>query len=221
MTLSKKYSSCISIFRQNMPHPKTELHYSSDFELLVAVILSAQCTDKRVNLITPALFNSLPNVSAFADSSVEIIFSFIKSCSYPNNKAKHLLEMSKVLVQKWNGQIPKTISELEDLPGVGRKTANVILSVLFNQPTMPVDTHVFRVSQRIGLAPSSKNPIDVEKILLTYTPPKNMHDMHHWLILHGRYVCKAKKPLCAECCVKNECDYFRDNTSKDLSSLNF
>lgn len=221
MNLNEKYSACISVFKSLLPNPKTELIYNSPFELLVAVILSAQCTDKRVNLITPNLFKELPTPYHFAQASVEDIFQRIKSCSYPNNKAKHLHEMANILTRQFNGLVPNTIEELQTLPGVGRKTANVIVSVIHNAPAMAVDTHVFRVSKRIGLTPQGTTVRQVEDILTTNTPTYEIHNMHHWLILHGRYVCLARKPKCNECKLCEWCDYFRDTKSKDLSSLNF
>ncbi|HON52443.1 MAG TPA: endonuclease III [Bacteroidales bacterium] len=221
MILNEKYSSIISIFKSNLPNPTTELQYNSPFELLVAVILSAQCTDKRVNQITPILFKELPTPFDFANSSVEHIYSLIKSCSYPNNKAQHLHSMATILIRQFNGIVPNTIEELQMLPGVGRKTANVIVSVLYNHPAMAVDTHVYRVSKRIGLTPQAKTVRHVEDILTQYTPQHEIHNMHHWLILHGRYTCTARNPKCNECKISNYCDYFRDITNKDLSSLNF
>jgi endonuclease III len=219
MNLSDKYTFCISVFREKNPNPKTELNYKSNFELIIAVILSAQCTDKRVNLITPALFKAFPNPQKLANAEVSEIYNFIKSCSYPNNKAIHLKGMAQSLIANFNSNLPNNFDDLISLPGVGRKTANVLLSVLFNKATMAVDTHVFRVSNRIGLSPNAKTPFDVEKILVSNTPEKDMHDMHHWLILHGRYICNAKKPKCSECYLTQICDYFLDNKSNDRSSL--
>ncbi|OQA98161.1 MAG: Endonuclease III [Bacteroidetes bacterium ADurb.Bin217] len=221
MNLNEKYTSVISIFKAINPQPKTELVYNSPFELLVAVILSAQCTDKRVNEITPKLFKELPTPQDFANASVEQIFQIIKSCSYPNNKAKHLHQMATILVGQFNSIIPNTVEELQTFPGVGRKTAHVMVSVLHNAPAMAVDTHVFRVSNRIGLTPGAKTVRHVEDILTAHTPTHEIHAMHHWLILHGRYVCTARKPNCLNCPITEYCDYFRDITNKDLSSLNF
>lgn len=213
MDIQTKFNTCFAYFEEIIQEPKTELLYNSDFELLVAVILSAQCTDKRVNQITPNLFKHLPDIDAFALSSVEYIFSLIKSCSYPNNKAKHLYELSHMLIQKFNYQIPDNFEDLASLPGVGRKTANVILTVLFNKPAMPVDTHVFRVSNRIGLTINAKKPLDVEQTLLKYTPEYLLHNMHHWLILFGRYTCTAKKPKCTICKLQDICNYFNENNT--------
>lgn len=221
MNLNKKYTSVISIFKSISPSPKTELLYNSDFELLVAVILSAQCTDKRVNLITPKLFKELPSPHHFANASVESIFELIKSCSYPNNKAKHIFEMATILVRQFNGHVPNTLDELQKLPGVGRKTANVILSVLHNAPTMAVDTHVFRVANRIGLSPNASTVLKVEQILTQYTPLHEIHNMHHWLILHGRYICMSRKPKCEICPITEFCDYFTEINRSERSSLNF
>lgn len=220
MNLSDKYTFCISEFRENNPNPKTELNYKSNFELIIAVILSAQCTDKRVNLLTPALFKAFPDPQKLANAEIPEIYNYIKSCSYPNNKAIHLKGMAQSLITNFNSKLPDNFDDLISLPGVGRKTANVLLSVLFNKSTMAVDTHVFRVSNRIGLSPNAKTPFDVEKILVSNTPDKDMHDMHHWLILHGRYVCKAIKPKCSDCFLTEICNYFLEIKSNDLSSLN-
>lgn len=196
-----------------MPLPETELHYTNPYELLVAVILSAQCTDKRVNLITPVFFKAFPDVDRLAEAETEEIFEVIRSCSYPNNKAKHLSGMAKMLSKEFNGIVPNTIEELQKLPGVGRKTANVIASVVFNKPTMAVDTHVFRVSARIGLTTRARNPLQTEKQLVKYIPEADIPDAHHWLILHGRYVCKARKPACTACGIKSFCKYYEKNHS--------
>lgn len=191
-----------------MPIAETELHYGTPYELLVAVILSAQCTDKRVNQITPALFQKYPNEIAMADATVDDIFEFIRSCSYPNNKAKHLLGMAQMLHQDFKGEVPSDINELQKMPGVGRKTANVIASVVFNKPAMAVDTHVFRVSARIGLTYKSKTPLDTEMQLIKYIPEEKIATAHHWLILHGRYVCLARSPKCEKCGITEYCKYF-------------
>lgn len=191
-----------------MPIAETELHYGTPYELLVAVILSAQCTDKRVNQITPALFQKYPNEIAMADATVDDIFEFIRSCSYPNNKAKHLLGMAQMLHHDFKGEVPSDIKELQKMPGVGRKTANVIASVVFNKPAMAVDTHVFRVSARIGLTSNSKTPLDTEMQLIKYIPEEKIPTAHHWLILHGRYVCVARSPKCEQCGIRDYCKYY-------------
>jgi len=215
MRKKERFDKIISWFEENMPIAETELHYGSPFELLVAVILSAQCTDKRVNVITPPLFEKYPDEIRMADATVEDIFEFIRTCSYPNNKAKHLLGMAKMLHHDFKGEVPSNIKELQKLPGVGRKTANVIASVVFNKPAMAVDTHVFRVSARIGLTTNSKTPLDTEMQLIKYIPEEKIPTAHHWLILHGRYVCLARKPKCEECGVNAFCKYFsRKNKAK-------
>ena len=188
---------------------ETELDYTDPYELLVAVILSAQCTDKRVNLITPPFFKKYPDVSTLAMSSQEQVFELIKSCSYPNNKAKHLLGMARMLAEEFNGIVPDTMEKLQLLPGVGRKTANVILSVAYQKPAMAVDTHVFRVAARIGLTTRAKNPYETEMQLVKYIPEEKIPLAHHWLILHGRYVCKARLPLCDQCGIREFCVYFQ------------
>ena len=192
-----------------MPIAETELNYTNGFELLVAVILSAQCTDKRVNLVTPSLFEAFPNSETMSTATKETIFDKIRSISYPNNKASHLLSMAKMLVDEFAGEIPKTVDDLQRLPGVGRKTANVVASVLFGVPTMPVDTHVFRVSKRIGLVARAKTPLDCEKQLVKHFPSSKLTIAHHWLILHGRYICQARKPKCNECGINHFCSYFK------------
>ena len=208
MTKKEIYKKTIEYFLENRPIAETELKYRDPYELIVAVILSAQCTDKRVNLITPALFSRFPHVADMAKSSQEEIFDYIKSCSYPNNKAKHLLGMSRMLFEEFNSEIPSDIDLLQKLPGVGRKTANVIAAVIFNKPTMAVDTHVFRVSNRIGLSKNATTPLAVE-LQLTRNIPENLIPLaHHWLILHGRYICKARKPLCEECGLTEFCHFY-------------
>ena len=208
----QKMEQLIDHFLQTMPDAKTELNYSNPYQLLIAVILSAQCTDKRVNLVTPPLFKDFPSPYHIANSSVEIVFPYLKSISYPNNKTKHIIESCKIIVQKYNGQIPLQVSELMELPGVGRKTANVISSVIDKQPNMAVDTHVYRVSKRIGLVPTTaKSFLSVEKALIKIIPTDQIHIAHHWLILHGRYVCKAIKPACVDCAIKMHCNYFKKN----------
>ena len=191
-----------------MPVAETELHYESPFELLVAVILSAQCTDKRVNLITPRLFKQYPTAEVMARSEVEDIFELIRSVSYPNAKAKYLVATSKLLVERFCGEVPESREELMKLPGVGRKTANVIASVIYGRPTMAVDTHVFRVANRIGLTTNSKTPLETELTLVRYIPESLIPKAHHWLILHGRYVCVARKPHCSECGLASYCRYY-------------
>ena len=192
MTTKQRYQGVIEYFKENMPSPTTELHYRNPYELLVAVILSAQCTDKRINMVTPALFEAYPTPFDMAKASDEDIFHFIKSVTFPNNKSKSLLGMANMLVDKYDGKVPSSIDELVKIPGVGRKTANVILSVVFNQAAMAVDTHVFRVSNRIGLTNDSKTPIETEKTLVKHIPKEFIATAHHWLILHGRYVCMAR-----------------------------
>lgn len=197
-----------------MPVAETELAYKNPYELLVAVILSAQCTDKRVNLLTPAIFEKYPTVDEMALASPEEIFEFIKSCSYPNNKSKHLVGMAKKLQADFAGIMPEDVDELQTLPGVGRKTANVIASVVFNKPAMAVDTHVFRVSNRIGLSINAKNPHQTEMQLIEHIPDELIPKAHHWLILHGRYVCNARKPNCLECGLKMYCKYYSNLIQK-------
>lgn len=194
-----------------MPVAETELHYANPFQLLVAVILSAQCTDKRVNLITPPLFEAFPTPQALAAASVDEIYEFIKSCSYPNNKSRSLSGMAKRLVEEFGGEVPSDIDALMSLPGVGRKTANVILAVVFEKATMAVDTHVFRVSKRIGLTTGSKTPLATEKTLVKNIPEELIPKAHHWLILHGRYVCKARRPDCLNCGLTSVCRYYQKN----------
>lgn len=206
MKKKELYNKVIDYFEQAMPVAETELNYSTPFELLIAVILSAQCTDKRVNLITPALFRDFPTPEALANSTPEVIFEYIRSVSYPNNKAKHLVGMAQMLVHDFQSEVPDTLEELVKLPGVGRKTANVIQSVVFNKAAMAVDTHVFRVSHRIGLVPQScTTPLATEKYLMKYIPKEIVPKAHHWLILHGRYVCIARKPKCEQCGLNGIC----------------
>ena len=206
MRKQELYNKFIEYFEKAMPVAETELHYSNPFELLIAVILSAQCTDKRVNMITPPLFHDFPTPEALATSTPEVIFEYIRSVSYPNNKAKHLVGMAKMLVSEYNSTVPDTLEKLVKLPGVGRKTANVIQSVVFNKAAMAVDTHVFRVSHRIGLVPKScTTPLATENYLMKYIPKDIVPKAHHWLILHGRYVCIARSPKCAECGLNGIC----------------
>lgn len=208
MTTAQRYKHIIAWFSENMPVAETELNYSDPFGLLVAVILSAQCTDKRVNMITPRLLADFPTPEVMAASSHEVIFEYIRSISYPNNKAKHLVGMAQKLVSDFGGEMPDDIDQLQTLPGVGRKTANVIASVIFNKPTMAVDTHVFRISERLGLTTNSKNPLQTELELVKHIPPELIPKAHHWLILHGRYVCVARKPKCEECGLRPWCRYY-------------
>lgn len=206
MTKKELYQKVIEYFQATMPVAETELHYTTPFELLVAVILSAQCTDKRVNQITPALFRDYPTAEAMAAANPETLYEYIKSVSYPNNKARHLAGMARMLTEEFHGIMPDTLEELTRLPGVGRKTANVIQSVLFNKAAMAVDTHVFRVSHRIGLVPKScTTPLATEKHLMKYFPEAIIPTAHHWLILHGRYVCTARSPHCDTCGLKGIC----------------
>lgn len=208
MTKQERFDNILNYFKINVPAAETELHYNNPFELLVAVILSAQCTDKRVNMVTPALFKDFPNVDALAASNSDTIFTYIKSISYPNNKAKHLVNMAKMLLTDFKCVIPSEVDELVKLPGVGRKTANVIASVIYNKPTMAVDTHVFRVSNRLGLTTNAKNPLQSEKQLIKFIPEVLVPKAHHWLILHGRYTCLARLPKCSECQLKEWCKYY-------------
>lgn len=217
MLRKDRFKFFLDYFTNNFPEPETELHYGSPYELIVAVALSAQCTDKRVNMVTPALFERYPDPQALACSNVEEVFTYIRSISYPNNKAKHLVGMGRMLVEQFNSEVPASIEDLQKLPGVGRKTANVIASVIFNQPAMAVDTHVFRVSRRIGLVPmTATTPLAVEKALLKYIPKNLVHKAHHWLILHGRYICLARNPKCMECPLSPSCKYFEKNVNVPL-----
>lgn len=208
MTRQQRYEYVINYFLTHSPDAETELLYGDPYQLLVAVILSAQCTDKRVNLTTPAIFDKYPEAESLARAQTEDVFALIKSISYPNNKAKHLIGMAKLLVQKYGGKVPMTVDELTELPGVGRKTANVITSVIDNQPNMAVDTHVFRVSARIGLTANAKTPLATEKQLISHIPNAYIYKAHHWLILHGRYVCTARSPRCSICGIKEACKYY-------------
>ena len=208
MTLKNKFKCVIEYFEKNMPVAESELNFENPYQLIVAVILSAQCTDKRVNMTTPALFERYPDAEALSKATVEDIYELIKSISYPNNKSKNLLGMAKVLMSDFNGIVPDDVDKLQILPGVGRKTANVVASVAFNKPAMAVDTHVFRVSARIGLTKNAKNPLETERQLVKYIPESVIPKAHHWLILHGRYVCKARKPECEKCGISTICEYF-------------
>ncbi|MBA3683188.1 MAG: endonuclease III [Bacteroidetes bacterium] len=208
MTKEERYKQVLDYFDKNVGLAETELVYNNPFELLVSVILSAQCTDKRVNLTTPKLFKDYPTAEAMAAASPETIFSYIRSISYPNNKAKHLVGMANMLVKDFNSVVPGEVDELVKMPGVGRKTANVIASVIYDKPTMAVDTHVFRVSNRIGLTTNAKNPLQSEKQLIKFIPEHLVPKAHHWLILHGRYVCLARNPKCEICPIKLYCKYY-------------
>ena len=209
MTRRERYEAVIAYFEQTMPVAETELHFGNDFQLLVAVMLSAQCTDKRVNMVTPALFEAFPTPAAMAAATEEEVLAYVKSVSYPNSKAKHLVEAARQLTERFGGEVPSTLDELTSLPGVGRKTANVVMSVVFGKAAMAVDTHVFRVSHRIGLvAEKAKTPLAVEQELVKHFPEALIPKAHHWLILHGRYICKALKPLCMECGLHHACAYY-------------
>ncbi len=207
MTQKQRYSAIIKWFEENMPVATTELHFSSTYQLLLAVMLSAQCTDKRINMVTPALFEAFPNAESLAASTPDEVFQYIKSVSYPNSKAKHLVATAKMIVENFGGEIPQSIEELQTLPGVGRKTANVIVSVAFNKNAMPVDTHVFRVSNRLGLTKTT-TPLATEKELVKNIPEHLLGKAHHWILLHGRYVCTARKPHCEECGLSPWCKYY-------------
>jgi endonuclease-3 len=208
LTKNQRKEAVIAYFTKHLPEPETELAYRNPYELIVAVILSAQCTDKRVNIITPPFFKRFPSPNALAEASQEEVFEIVKSCSYPNNKTRHLLGMAKILVSEFNGEIPADADSLQRLPGVGRKSANVIASVIHKMPVMPVDTHVFRVSSRIGLTTGAKTPLQAEKQLTAIFPPELIPKAHHWLILHGRYVCKARNPQCQTCGLNSFCRYY-------------
>lgn len=212
MTVKERYAAVVERLGTAMPEPKTELHYDTPFHLLLAVILSAQCTDKRINKVTPALFEAFPTPESLAAASVDEVYPYIKSVSYPNNKAKSLVGAARVLVEKFGGEMPSDIDSLMELPGVGRKTANVMLAVVFDKAAMAVDTHVFRVSERIGLTTNSRNPLMTERTLLKYLPSEVVTRAHHWLILHGRYVCKARRPDCFNCCLTDVCRYYTKNS---------
>ncbi len=208
MTKKERYQYIINYFLENMQEAETELFYSNPFQLLVAVILSAQCTDKRVNMVTPAIFDKYPDAESMSKSTFEELFPLVRSISYPNNKTKHLIGMATLLHKNYSDQVPLIVEELIKLPGVGRKTANVITSVIDKQPNMAVDTHVFRVSARIGLTTAAKTPLATEKQLVKHIPKDLIYKAHHWLILHGRYVCVARKPNCSECGIKNACKFY-------------
>lgn len=211
MTRKERFEKIIRYFSTHNPSAETELEYTNPYELIVSVILSAQCTDKRVNMTTPAFFKQFPDVESLSRSTPEKVFPLIKSISYPNNKAKHLVGMAKMLLADFGGVVPSEVSELQKLPGVGRKTANVVASVVYDKPAMAVDTHVFRVSARLGLTVGAKNPLQTEMQLVKYIPEDKIAIAHHWLILHGRYVCVARNPKCAECGLKSLCKYYKEN----------
>ncbi|MFB0493861.1 endonuclease-3 [Mucilaginibacter sp. OAE612] len=220
MLKAERYRHFVDYFSKNQPNPVTELHYNNPFQLLVAVILSAQCTDKRINQVTPALFERFPTPQDLAAATSDEVFAYIRSVSYPNNKAKHLVGMGKMLVEVFNGEIPSGIENLQKLPGVGRKTANVIASVIFEEPAMAVDTHVFRVANRIGLTNNASTPLAVEKQLVQNIPKEYIGVAHHWLILHGRYICLARSPKCDICPLTWFCRYYeRNNTEAALQRL--
>lgn len=208
MTIKERYQGVINWFEANMPEPRTELHYDTPFHLLLAVILSAQCTDKRVNIVTPPLFEAYPDPQSLAKASEDDVYPYIKSVTFPNNKTRHLIRAARVLVEEFSGEMPSDIDSLMKLPGVGRKTANVMLAVVWNKAAMAVDTHVFRVSNRIGLTANSKTPLETERTLMKYIPENKVSTAHHWLILHGRYVCKARKPDCLNCGLQSFCKFY-------------
>ncbi|MFP4017862.1 MAG: endonuclease III [Bacteroidales bacterium] len=212
MTRKERFNKVISYFQENHPIAETELIHRNPYELVVAVILSAQCTDKRVNIITPPLIERFPEPKQLAEADISEVYEYIKTCSYPNNKAKHLIGMARTLTEKFDGIVPDDVNDLQKLPGVGRKSANVIASVVYNQPAMAVDTHVFRVSARIGLTHQAKNPLQAEKQLIEYIPEDLIPKAHHWLILHGRYVCTARNPKCNECGLRDHCKYYNQTT---------
>ncbi len=212
MTIRQRFETAIEIFEKTMPVAETELRYENPYQLLIAVILSAQCTDKRVNMVTPALFEAFPTAENLAAASPEQVFPFISSVSYPNNKTRNIIGAARALVENFDGQMPDNIDQLMTIPGVGRKTANVMLAVIFNQAAMAVDTHVFRVSERIGFTTGSRSPLETEKTLVKHIPAEIIPKAHHWLILHGRYVCKARKPLCLECSLRPICRYYTQNS---------
>ena len=214
MTTKQRFEYILGWLAVTMPIAESELNYRNPYELLVAVMLSAQCTDKRVNMVTPALFAAYPTPQDLAKATSDEVFEYVKSVSYPRSKAEHLVEMAQRLVEVYDGQVPDNIDDLQTLQGVGRKTANVVCAVIWNQPTMAVDTHIFRVSERLGLTTGSKNPLQTEKQLVKYIPENIIPKAHHWLLLHGRYVCVARKPKCAACGLSEYCRYFEKNERK-------
>ena len=209
MTTKARFENILAWFETNMPVAESELNYGNPFELLVAVMLSAQCTDKRVNMVTPTLFAAYPTPDALAQAASDEVFEYIKSVSYPRSKAEHLVQMAQRLVEYYGSQVPDNIDDLQTLSGVGRKTANVVCAVIWNQPTMAVDTHIFRISERLGLTTNSKNPLQTERQLVKYIPQEIIPKAHHWLLLHGRYVCQARKPKCEQCGLQSFCRYFQ------------
>lgn len=218
MTKKALYATVLTYFQEHIPDAETELIYDDPYQLLVAVILSAQCTDKRVNLTTPALFGRYPDAASLAKASFDELFPLIRSISYPNNKTKHLLGMASMLMERFAGKVPMTVQELVQLPGVGRKTANVITSVIDQQPNMAVDTHVFRVSARLGLTTGAKTPLQTEQQLIKYIPTDQIHKAHHWLILHGRYTCLARNPKCEQCGLTAVCTFFKRQQRRTVST---
>ena len=214
MTTKQRFEHILAWFAENMPVAESELNYRNPYELLVAVMLSAQCTDKRVNMVTPALFEAYPDARALAAATSDEVFEYVKSVSYPRSKAEHLVAMAQRLMEVYNGVVPDNIDDLQTLQGVGRKTANVVCAVIWNQPTMAVDTHIFRVSERLGLTTGSKNPLQTERQLVKYIPAEIIPKAHHWLLLHGRYVCQARKPLCGRCGIQEYCRYYEKNEKK-------
>jgi endonuclease-3 len=208
MKTADRFQHILAWFEANMPVAESELHFANPFQCLVAVMLSAQCTDKRVNMVTPALFAAYPTPEALASATSDEVFEYVKSVSYPRSKAEHLVQMAQRLTEVYHGEVPDTIEELQTLQGVGRKTANVVCAVIWNQPTMAVDTHIFRVSERLGLTTNSKNPLQTEKQLVRYIPAEVIPKAHHWLLLHGRYICQARKPKCEQCGLKEFCRFF-------------
>lgn len=214
MTRKERFEFVLNYFQEHLPDPETELMFDNTYQLLVAVILSAQCTDKRVNMVTPVLFQKYPTLQKLAEADHEELFQIVRSISYPNNKTQHLIGMAKMVLSDFNGEIPMTVDELIKLPGVGRKTANVITSVIDKQPNLAVDTHVFRVAARIGLSVNAKTPLATEKQLIKYIPKELIHKAHHWLILHGRYVCVARTPKCEICGLKPACKYYANLHNK-------
>lgn len=215
MTVKERYKAVLEIFAREMPSPQTELHYDTPFHLLLAVILSAQCTDKRVNMVTPALFDAFPDPETLAAATPQAVYELIRSVSYPNNKTRSLIGAARTIVDEFNGEVPDNIDDLMRIPGVGRKTANVMLAVVWNRAAMAVDTHVFRVSERIGLTTGSRNPLTTEKALVRNIPDELIPMAHHWLILHGRYTCKARRPDCLNCSLTSVCRYYSRQGKSD------
>ncbi len=218
MTIKQRYDRALAWFAETMPAPATELNYETPFQLLVAVILSAQCTDKRINMVTPALFAAFPTPADMAAATPDDIYPYIKSVSYPNNKARNLAGMAQALTELYKGEIPSDIGQLLTLPGVGRKTANVILSIIFDKAAIAVDTHVFRVSERIGLTTDSRTPLETERTLTSHIPEHLLARAHHWLILHGRYICKARRPECLDCGLTDICRYYQKSSAKSTTA---